>query len=291
MHKAIGMRRHFYGIWLLLLITLPASAQKPESSLLWEVSGNGLAESSHIFGTFHMMCREDFDFSETLKSTLRKSKQFYGEINMEDLSAQRGLLMKMMSSKPLQSLMTEAEFKQTGDAFQKITGMPLLGYSNFKPFMCTSMLALQAIGCSDKVQPETEFTNIAKQNKLPIKGLETIEDQMNAIDKQPLDSQVAEFKKIVLNFDSVKTMMSGLLAVYKQKNVEALYRFMKSTGASDDFETELLDKRNEKWVPVMKKAMAEKASFFAVGAGHLGGEEGVISLLRKQGYTVKPVIY
>jgi uncharacterized protein YbaP (TraB family) len=36
-------------------------------------------------------------------------------------------------------------------------------------------------------------------------------------------------------------------------------------------------------------AAAKEPTFFAVGAGHLGGNTGVIALLRKQGYTVKPV--
>ena len=40
----------------------------------------------------------------------------------------------------------------------------------------------------------------------------------------------------------------------------------------------------------MEKAMQAKPTFFAVGAGHLGGEKGVLNLLKKQGYTVKAVL-
>jgi uncharacterized protein len=39
----------------------------------------------------------------------------------------------------------------------------------------------------------------------------------------------------------------------------------------------------------MRQAMATKPTFFGVGAGHLGGEAGLISLLEKSGYTVRPV--
>jgi uncharacterized protein len=35
--------------------------------------------------------------------------------------------------------------------------------------------------------------------------------------------------------------------------------------------------------------MTEKQTFFAVGAGHLGGEKGVVSLLIKEGYKLKPL--
>jgi uncharacterized protein len=55
------------------------------------------------------------------------------------------------------------------------------------------------------------------------------------------------------------------------------------------FEDLLLVNRNMNWIPVMEKAMLAQGTFFAVGAGHLPGNEGVISLLKKAGYTVVPV--
>jgi uncharacterized protein YbaP (TraB family) len=48
--------------------------------------------------------------------------------------------------------------------------------------------------------------------------------------------------------------------------------------------------RNKNWIPLMAEQMPENVTFFAVGAGHLGGEEGVIALLRKEGYVVVPVL-
>ncbi len=85
--------------------------------------------------------------------------------------------------------------------------------------------------------------------------------------------------------------MTKMIAVYKQNDVEKIYRFIKDNGGDGDFETALLVTRNKRWIPVIKKATAEKASFFAVGAGHLGGKEGVIALLKKEGYTLTPVLY
>jgi uncharacterized protein len=55
------------------------------------------------------------------------------------------------------------------------------------------------------------------------------------------------------------------------------------------FEDVLLINRNKNWIPVMEKNMLQSGTFFAVGAGHLPGDDGVISLLRKSGYKVVPV--
>ena len=195
----------------------------------------------------------------------------------------------MMTGQTLQKLIPEPEFSKMNDRFQTITRMPLSMFNTFKPFMALSMLAIKSTTCSETVQPETELMTVAQKNKIPMYGLETVDDQLNAIDQEPLDSQINSLKKQVSNFDSAKNEMAQLNAVYQKRNIDSLYAFMKNTGISDDFETNMLDDRNKRWIPAIQKAMEASPSFFAVGAGHLGGPEGVISLLRKQGYRLTPV--
>ena len=62
----------------------------------------------------------------------------------------------------------------------------------------------------------------------------------------------------------------------------------KSKSAGNDLDA-FLDERNKKWIDRMTDKMEQKSVFFAVGAGHLWGINGVINLLRKNGYTVVPV--
>jgi uncharacterized protein YbaP (TraB family) len=52
---------------------------------------------------------------------------------------------------------------------------------------------------------------------------------------------------------------------------------------------EMLDNRNLKWIPQIIETSKETPTFYAVGAGHLGGEKGVIRLLRKEGFKVTAV--
>lgn len=279
-------------LWLTALVaTGSVQAQRSPSSLLWQVSGKGLATPSYLFGTFHLMCRSDFSAEGVLKEKLAAAKQFYGEVAMDDPTISIQLGTKMLSASTLESMVTPEEYKHLGANFQNITGLPLTMFNNFKPFMALSLVTLSTITCADKIQPETELVKIAKEHQLPILGLETIDDQINAINKEPLDSQLNDLKRILNNFDSVKTIMADLTAVYKKRNVDSLYAFMKAAGTDGQFEQDLLIERNQRWIPVMEKAMKEKASFFAVGAGHLGGPEGVLNLLRKRGYRVTPVMY
>ena len=265
----------------------------PKNSLLWMISGKDLSRPSYVFGTFHMMCKSDFAITDPLKEKLNATEQFYGELDMDDPGLQMSMMSKMrLKDKTLKDLMSEADYNTLSENFQRVTGMQLQLFNQFMPFMSLSLLTLNSIECSDKIQPEGEFVKLAQQQKLPILGLETIDDQIEAINSQPLDSQLHSLKKMVLAYDSVKQSMNKMIAVYKENNVDKLYDFIRANSNGDDrFETEMLAKRNKRWIPIIEKAIHEKPSFFAVGAGHLGGNEGVLELLRKQGYTLTPVLY
>lgn len=51
----------------------------------------------------------------------------------------------------------------------------------------------------------------------------------------------------------------------------------------------LIYNRNADWIKKMPEIMKKRATFFAVGAGHLTGEKGMLELLKKAGYKVESV--
>lgn len=274
----------------LLVCALPTQAQQ-QSSLLWEISGKDFKQPSYAFGTFHAMCKTDFDFHDSIKAKLSRTSLLVEELDMTDASMQVKMMQSLASSKPMASYFPAAQFEQMNKQFQEITGVPLTMLNNFKPFMSMSMLLLKSLPCAEQVQPEMLLIQYAKTKNIPVKGLEQVEEQLAAIDKQPLDSQAVALQKMVMRFDSVQQAFTQLTEVYKKKHIDSLYQFMRGSGMDDAFETALLSERNLRWIPRIKAIATQQPSFFAVGAGHLGGDQGVIALLRKEGYTVKPVVY
>lgn len=273
------------------LTSIVAQPSSSNSSLLYQISLKGLAKPSYIFGTFHIMCPEDFTISPVLAQALTSTQQFYGELDMANPNLQSQLMNGLMSDKTLQSYYGDSLFHVLNQQYQKITGIPLVTLNTFQPFLSMSLLMINTPSCATKVQPETELVKLAQANKLTINGLETVEDQIKAIQYQTLEEQYKQLQLSIEKYDSVKTVFEQMTTVYKQRNIDALFNFMKEKESSDSFETEMLTKRNQKWIPEMIKAMAQKPSFFAVGAAHLGGENGVLSLLRAQGFTVTPVSF
>jgi uncharacterized protein YbaP (TraB family) len=85
-----------------------------------------------------------------------------------------------------------------------------------------------------------------------------------------------------------KQQFQQLVSLYKQQDLEGLQKTMKFSPEMEKF-SGLNVERNKSWIPVMEQQAKAKSTFFAVGAGHLGGSGGVIELLRQAGYTVKPV--
>jgi uncharacterized protein YbaP (TraB family) len=276
----------------LFLFTIGQSQTASKGSLLFEVSGNGLSNPSFIFGTFHIMCKDQFNISPILESKIVATNQFYGELDMDDPTMQATMMQKiLMKDRTIESMMDSSSFKTFNDAFQKITGIPAIQLNHYKPFFHLSLITIKTIPCLNYVQPETELMQIAKKNGKDILGLETIDEQMNAIDAQPLDSQIISLQKMVLNFDSTKNMMNEMIEVYKKNDADLLYDYVQKQGTDGMNEEVLLVNRNKKWIPKMKKIMQDNSSFFAVGGAHLGGKTGVLALLKAEGYTVKPVKY
>jgi uncharacterized protein YbaP (TraB family) len=290
--KRLLMKRIASLFFLVFLAVSQLFAQAPKSSLLWEISGNSLQKPSYIFGTMHLMCKEDFAISEILLNKFKSTQQLYCEVKIDEPGLQQQFALKMtLKDKTMQSFFTDADYKQVSDSFQKITGIPFAMFNKFKPFMTMGILTLKILPCTNKIQPETEFIQLAKANKLPLYGLETIDDEIMAIDKQPLDSQVNGLKQMLLHFDSIKTGMEKMIATYKRRNIDSLYSFITESSQKEgnNFEKDIVITRNKNWMPVIAAAIKQKATFFAVGAGHMGGNEGILNLLRTQGYKVTPV--
>ena len=81
-----------------------------------------------------------------------------------------------------------------------------------------------------------------------------------------------------------------MLEVYKTQKIDSIQSLFSESeyGQAENMDI-LLTKRNQNWVEELKEILKSKSVFIAVGAAHLVGEQGLITLLRKEGYTLKPL--
>ena len=274
-----------------LFISLFSNAQELEKSLLWKISGNGLKKPSYLFGTIHLTCDTSLD-ANTLNA-LETTEQLYLELDMDDKSIQMKLmkLMMMKDGAKLSTLLSPEDFKILDEFMKKNLNMSVKLFDSFKPFMISSMLFPKMLDCKSQ-SVESELMKITKEQNEEIFGLEKAEDQMKVFEEISYQDQADELLKTVKdNLEKDKKEFQEMITIYQNKDIEGMLKMMsdsdnKITSENQDI---LLNDRNKKWIPIMVKIMKDKPTFFGVGAGHLAGEEGVIKLLRKQGYKVEAV--
>ena len=260
---------------------------------MYEVTGNGLAQPSYLYGTFHLVCPNDLILSDALKKATADAQQLYLEIDMDDPNLQSSMMQGMMltGGKTMKDLMSADDYTVVDSYLQKKAGMGLAQVGGLKPIALYSFMMMGVLGCQP-VSYDLTLMQMATKDKKEILGLERLEDQLALFDKIPLEKQVSMLAEMARKPDEVQKELANLLTAYKAQDLAGMIKQMKESkydGGLDDFEADLLDKRNQNWIPVIEKAAKDKPTLFAFGAGHLGGNKGVIKLLRDRGYLVKGV--
>ncbi|HNR09347.1 MAG TPA: TraB/GumN family protein [Saprospiraceae bacterium] len=275
-----------------------AAAYVPlEKSLLWEISGNGLTKPSYLFGTIHLIDKSEFFFPATLEEKLKACERATFEIDMDEMSSMESMFKIigkafMKDGLTLRDLLTEAEYKVVEDHFSE-KGLPLQFLDRMKPMLLATFASLDLGqgGLSDTKSYEMEiFARVNEQNK-PSDGLETVDDQLSIFDSIPYQTQAKMLMESIKSSDTENEEYKKLIELYKKQDIETLVKI--SVGEGDGGVGEHADlflyQRNRNWIPHMSRMMKEKPTFFAVGAGHLGGPQGVINLLKKAGFKVSAV--
>jgi len=268
-------------------------AQKPtEKTLLWKISGKGITAASYLYGTHHLVCQEQLVIDTAVKKAFGSTRQLYLELNMTDPSMAMEALkyMPMKNKQSISDFLSPRDYDSVAALFQKRTGIPMLLFKNAKPILLASMLYPAMMQCKPEGW-ETVFMQMAKTQNLPVRGLETLAYQMSIFDSIPYKAQAESLKEMLYHFDSLQQANTNLVNMYQNKDLDRLQQEVTEDKDLGQYAPVLLYNRNAQWVPQIIAQALQLPTFFAVGAGHLGGSKGVIALLRQRGYTVTPVMY
>ena len=279
-------------IQILLLCLVAHLTQAQQNALLWKVSGNGLTKPSYVYGTIHVICPKDYFMTDSTKAAFQKAEQVYMELDMDDPSMMANMTKTMLltNGKTMKDYLKPEDYLLLSDYFKQKMGMSLDQMAGMKPFTLMSMLYMTLLSCQPQSY-ELIFTQMATNAKKELLGLETVEFQMGVFDQIPYEKQAELLADMVRKKEDSSKEFGDMVALYKKQDLAGLLKLMdNSEWDFNGYEDILLANRNASWIPLMENAMQEKATFFAVGAGHLGGSKGVLELLAKKGYTVTAVL-
>ena len=283
---------------LLSLISVAALGQGPKEphTLLWKISGNGLSKPSYLFGTIHMLCADDALLSDNMRTAIKECDEVYFEIDLDNIIEMLTAMnqMKMKGDTTLKDLLSADDYKRVKDYFDRKGSMlPFSLLETYKPILAASTLEQKDLPCNNTAMMEQVIMEEAKDQHKKIQGLETMSYQAGVLDSIPYHLQA---EQLVSYIDSAEhgsgddKMMNDLFSAYREQDLRKLEKLMVESDAGlSSFTDILLYHRNRNWVEKLKDLLPRKSLVIAVGAGHLPGEKGLISLLRKQGYTISPV--
>lgn len=293
------MKKMLFLIFALALKNLIfAQAPTPsENALLWKITGNGLKAPAYLYGTIHVIPRKDFFVTDSTRMALMQSSKIAFEIDLKKelrLIPQLRLLskMRMKGDTTLAMLLSPEDYRLVRNRFDS-KRLPARMLERVKPFFLSELLGQSdpKNARTEMTSYEMEFLDLAKSQGKKTTGLETGAFQMSVFDKIPYQAQAEMLVQELKNKDKSSKEYNQLVKIYRKQDLEMLSQMMFTNSGEDlnSFNNILLDQRNNNWIPVMEKLMRKQKMFFAVGAAHLLGEQGVVALLRKKGYTLTAI--
>ncbi|MEO6285568.1 MAG: TraB/GumN family protein [Dyadobacter sp.] len=272
--------------------SLLSQGQVPkENSLLWEITAPNNPKPSYLFGTIHLICPVDFSLSDSLKVAVTRTQQIALEVDMDDpgMMAEMMKTMNMRDGNELKKLVSEQDYAKISQFYKDSVGIGIAMFEKAKPFVLMGPLFSSILACQPQSY-EMALVELAGKQKSEVIGIETLGEQMAIFDTIPYKDQIKMVLALIDSLPQARKEFKNLIALYKSQNINELYSMtLKSDFGLDGNEEVMLFARNQKWISRIQKTMSEKPTFFAVGAAHLGGERGVIALLRKEGYKVRAI--
>jgi uncharacterized protein YbaP (TraB family) len=298
------MRKAFF----LAAAFIACVAFNAQAQLLYRISGNGLESPSYIVGTYHLAPASFADSIPGMNEAIENTQQVCGELDMMDAFKPENAARLMQSQMlpegvTLSSLLTADQLSRLNILLFEVLGTNLedetfaAQVEKMKPVALSTTLSLaEYMKKTQSFNPmellDNYFQMLALQNGKSVKGFETVDFQMDVLYGTELPKQVEDLMCMVDHFEEVTRLVDRITAAYFAQDFKQLEAVLEEElegecAASPEEEAALLDNRNHNWIGMMPDMMAEKPTLFAVGAGHLCGEQGVLKLLQGLGYTVE----
>lgn len=291
--------KRIIAIALFISLGLQVNAQ-----LLWKVTGNNISQPSYIMGTHHMAPLSILDEIPGLHKAFDSTTHVVGEIITSQMQSPgtMQLMQRMMTIEndtTLKTLLSEQDYQTVHAFVSENMGFDLGMMPKLKPaFIMNNAVVLIYMkhlpGFNPQELLDAYFQTKGAADGKKISALETIEFQLDMLyNKASLQRQAVQLMCLLNNTKKTVESSRKLTESYLKQDIEALLTLsLEREGTEcDPIPGELermIDDRNRNWVVQLPEILKEP-TFVVVGALHLPGENGILELLRKQGYKVEPV--
>lgn len=280
----------------ILTVCTTSAAQRAATgkSFLWTVhSGQKVL---YLAGSVHALGADSYPLSAAYESAFNAAGTLVEEINLaeaEQLAAAPLLLSKGLYTDG--RTFESAVGKDTATLVAtrlKNTGIPVEMIRTMKPWMVMLLITAfeaQKAGLDAALGLDKYFFDKARAAGKSVLALETAESQIDRFDTMPESLQEQMLRSTLSELDTQQNSVSAMINAWKTGDAAALEKM--SLSSFDGYRgayTSLIVERNNNWVPQIETCMARpQPCFVVVGAAHLVGPDGLLTLLKKKGYTIE----
>jgi hypothetical protein len=285
------------AVLVALTICTAVAAQTPAptgKSFLWKVH-NG-SKVLYLAGSVHALGSDAYPLSAAYENAFAAAGTLIEEINLAE--AEQLAAAPMLLSKGLYTdgrTFDGAVAKETATLVEsrlKGTGIPMEMIRTMKPWMVMLMITAfeaQKAGLDAALGLDKYFFDKARAAGKPVVALETAESQIDRFDKMPESLQEQMLRSTLTELEVQRNSVAAMIGAWRTGNAAALEKMALSSfeGYRDAYAS-LIVERNNNWVPQIEACMAKpQPCFVVVGAAHLVGPDGLLTLLTKRGYRIE----
>jgi len=294
---------HLRKIWQLVVVVLFAtqsfqlfaedSAGRFSQGLIWKVEKEGVAPS-YLLGTMHVADSRVTNFSSTLNQIIKRCRSLTLEVKL-DANAQLEMSQAMIvkDGKVLNQHLTLKELERIKARF---VGQPaMMSMINLlKPWAVTLLLSMP------KSSPGLPMDAVLQERFLalnkPVYQLESPMEQIDIFEQLSVPVQVAMLKETIAKIEEIDLVLKATMEKYLAEDIGGLLELNNEllvdskVDEMPEFFKDIIDRRNLKMLKRMQQRLMEGNALIAIGALHLPGEQGLLSLLDALGYQVTNVV-
>ncbi|MFH2142462.1 MAG: TraB/GumN family protein [Bacteroidota bacterium] len=273
---------------LLSAFLITAFAGLNAQSLLWEITGKGI-QKSYLYGTIHIQDKRVFQYDKIVEEKLMECDAYAMELLIDEIKKEDIEKSMYMKNKTLKDLLSTEDYKMLDSVLKAKMGMGLIMFNKMKPFFLSSQLMQIEMSKDMDDALDMYFLKKARESGKQVFGIEQLSDQIGAIDQISLEEQCQMLIESVKDTSKEEQKFDELLYAYLLGNLDTMLVLSSDTSLPAKFNKAFLIDRNAGMAKNIAKISKNYKTFHAIGAAHLGGEKGIIALLRKKGYKVDPV--
>ena len=290
------MKTRMYLKTIVVCITLmitgfKSSSAQQKKGLLWEISGNGMKQPAYLFGTVHLYDTSLYQLPQPPFALLDKVKKVYFELDFGHIDPQEMMAAIFIedSTQRIDKLLDPVSLAKLNEIIATSSTLKMFGDKVYsvKPFILLPLL-MGNDGKTPSVDMELYKAALSKNDS--VGGLETVKEQMAAIDAISTPVQIDMLRKSLAKGLSGQEMLNRLTNVYVKQDIESMLTDLNDDMPVDaSFNEKLLIERNIVMADRIDILLHKESPLIAVGGGHLGAATGLIALLQKKGYKLKNI--